>query len=145
MYFLAFFVKLYPNTSIGLKLQVLILFIWYSLKDISAFSQGDTTRSVKHFHFLQWKDFSANVQNDVMIDFIKNVRNHIRPPDMNGPVVVHCRFEILAPFSQDILRLYLYSTDLRLLLNIKLSYWIDCGMVIFISWIPLNFQFNGMN
>nr|XP_022292672.1 receptor-type tyrosine-protein phosphatase beta-like isoform X2 [Crassostrea virginica] len=51
---------------------------------------GDTTRSVKHFHFLQWKDFSANVQNDVMIDFIKNVRNHIRPPDMNGPVVVHC-------------------------------------------------------
>ncbi|XP_062583571.1 receptor-type tyrosine-protein phosphatase delta-like [Saccostrea cucullata] len=51
---------------------------------------GDTTRTLKHFHFLQWKDFSANVQNDVMIDFIKNVRNHIRPPDMNGPVVVHC-------------------------------------------------------
>ncbi|XP_056016663.1 mucin-2-like isoform X2 [Ostrea edulis] len=51
---------------------------------------GDSTRTLKHFHFLQWKDFSANVQNDVMIDFIRNVRNHIRPPDMNGPVVVHC-------------------------------------------------------
>ncbi|KAK3098767.1 hypothetical protein FSP39_022940, partial [Pinctada imbricata] len=51
---------------------------------------GNENRSLKHFHFLQWKDFSANVQNDTMIEFIKNVRSHIQPPDKNGPIVVHC-------------------------------------------------------
>ncbi|CAG2200560.1 PTPB [Mytilus edulis] len=33
---------------------------------------GDKPRTLKHFHFLNWKDFSANVQNDVMVDFISN-------------------------------------------------------------------------
>ncbi|XP_060084479.1 tyrosine-protein phosphatase 10D-like [Ylistrum balloti] len=53
-------------------------------------TQGDQTRTLKHFHFLNWKDFSANVQNDVMIDFIQNVRAHIQPPDKKGPMIIHC-------------------------------------------------------
>ncbi|XP_021374450.1 receptor-type tyrosine-protein phosphatase O-like isoform X1 [Mizuhopecten yessoensis] len=53
-------------------------------------TQGDQTRTLKHFHFLNWKDFSANVQNDVMIDFIQNVRAHIQPPDKKGPMLIHC-------------------------------------------------------
>ncbi|XP_069126879.1 receptor-type tyrosine-protein phosphatase eta-like [Argopecten irradians] len=53
-------------------------------------TQGDQIRTLKHFHFLNWKDFSANVQNDVMIDFIQNVRAHIQPPDKEGPMIIHC-------------------------------------------------------
>ncbi|XP_063402382.1 tyrosine-protein phosphatase 10D-like [Mytilus trossulus] len=51
---------------------------------------GDKSRSLKHFHFLNWKDFSANVQNDVMVDFISNVRSHVTIPESRVPMIVHC-------------------------------------------------------
>ena len=53
-------------------------------------TMGDTTRCVKHFHFLKWADFGADVQNDVMIDFIQNVRSHVRIPESKVPMIVHC-------------------------------------------------------
>ncbi|CAC5393947.1 Phosphatidylinositol phosphatase PTPRQ,Tyrosine-protein phosphatase 10D,Receptor-type tyrosine-protein phosphatase O [Mytilus coruscus] len=51
---------------------------------------GDKSRTLKHFHFLNWKDFSANVQNDVMVDFISNVRSHVTIPESRVPMIVHC-------------------------------------------------------
>ncbi|CAG2233222.1 Phosphatidylinositol phosphatase PTPRQ,Receptor-type tyrosine-protein phosphatase eta,Receptor-type tyrosine-protein phosphatase S,Receptor-type tyrosine-protein phosphatase beta,Receptor-type tyrosine-protein phosphatase O,Tyrosine-protein phosphatase 10D,Receptor-type tyrosine-protein phosphatase delta,Receptor-type tyrosine-protein phosphatase gamma,Tyrosine-protein phosphatase 69D [Mytilus edulis] len=51
---------------------------------------GDKSRTLKHFHFLNWKDFSANVQNDVMVDFISNVRSHVTIPESKVPMIVHC-------------------------------------------------------
>ncbi|CAC5379501.1 PTPRG [Mytilus coruscus] len=52
--------------------------------------RGDKSRTLKHFHFLNWKDFSANVQNDVMVDFISNVRSHVTIPESRVPMIVHC-------------------------------------------------------
>lgn len=47
----------------------------------------EKSHSLKHFHFLHWADFSANVPVDVLIDFVRNVRLHITS---NAPVVIHC-------------------------------------------------------
>ncbi|XP_046560439.1 receptor-type tyrosine-protein phosphatase eta-like isoform X3 [Haliotis rubra] len=46
-------------------------------------------RVVKHFHFLNWKDMSADVERSDILDFVRTVRSHLRP-DMEGPIVVHC-------------------------------------------------------
>ncbi|KAK3575854.1 hypothetical protein CHS0354_001889 [Potamilus streckersoni] len=51
---------------------------------------GEKERTIKHFHFLSWRDYSANVQFDTMIDFIKKVRSFMQPPDVEGPLIVHC-------------------------------------------------------
>ncbi|KAK3584361.1 hypothetical protein CHS0354_009272 [Potamilus streckersoni] len=51
---------------------------------------GEKERTIKHFHFLCWRDYSANVQFDTMIDFIKTVRKFMQPPDKEGPTIVHC-------------------------------------------------------
>ncbi|XP_052103012.1 tyrosine-protein phosphatase 10D-like isoform X2 [Mytilus californianus] len=52
-------------------------------------SLGDDTRVVKHFHFLEWPDFSAKVETTTLIEFITTVRQHITP-DIKGPTVTHC-------------------------------------------------------
>ena len=52
--------------------------------------QGDYTRTIKHFHFLEWPDFSASVDSTVVIDFIQTVRTHITP-EVKGPILIHCR------------------------------------------------------
>lgn len=59
--------------------------------DINIFqvSQGDYTRTIKHFHFLEWPDFSASVDSTVVIDFIQTVRTHITP-EVKGPLLIHC-------------------------------------------------------
>ncbi|KAK3096681.1 hypothetical protein FSP39_002326 [Pinctada imbricata] len=59
--------------------------------DINIFhvTQGDYTRTVKHFQFLEWPDFSANVETGTVIDFVQTVRTHITP-EMKGPAVIHC-------------------------------------------------------
>ncbi|XP_062582177.1 receptor-type tyrosine-protein phosphatase beta-like isoform X2 [Saccostrea cucullata] len=59
--------------------------------DINIFqvSQGDYTRTIKHFHFLEWPDFSAAVDSTVVIDFIQTVRTHITP-EVKGPILIHC-------------------------------------------------------
>ncbi|KAL3881760.1 hypothetical protein ACJMK2_028155 [Sinanodonta woodiana] len=51
---------------------------------------GEKERTIKHFHFLSWRDYSANVQLDTMIDFIKKVRSFMQPPDIEGPMIIHC-------------------------------------------------------
>ncbi|XP_063403661.1 receptor-type tyrosine-protein phosphatase H-like [Mytilus trossulus] len=50
---------------------------------------GDEKRVVKHFHFLEWPDFSAKVETTTLIEFITTVRQHITP-DIKGPTVTHC-------------------------------------------------------
>lgn len=52
-------------------------------------SLGDHTRTIKHFHFLEWPDFSAKVAPNDMIDFVNLVRGHITP-DIKGPAIIHC-------------------------------------------------------
>ncbi|XP_053398222.1 tyrosine-protein phosphatase 10D-like [Mercenaria mercenaria] len=53
-------------------------------------TNGSTTRVVKHFHFLSWLDFQANVHHDIILDFIEHVRQHVQPPDTSGPMIIHC-------------------------------------------------------
>ncbi|XP_060592884.1 tyrosine-protein phosphatase 10D-like [Ruditapes philippinarum] len=53
-------------------------------------TNGSTTRVVKHFHFLSWLDFQANVHHDIILDFIQHVRQHVQPPDTSGPMIIHC-------------------------------------------------------
>ncbi|XP_067674713.1 uncharacterized protein [Haliotis asinina] len=51
--------------------------------------QDNDVRVIKHFHFLNWKDMSADVERSDILDFVRTVRSHLRP-DMEGPIVVHC-------------------------------------------------------
>ncbi|XP_052788639.1 tyrosine-protein phosphatase 10D-like [Mya arenaria] len=51
---------------------------------------GSQTRTIKHFHFLTWQDFQANVKHDTILNFIRDVRHQIQPPDKAGPMIVHC-------------------------------------------------------
>ncbi|KAK3606710.1 hypothetical protein CHS0354_013871 [Potamilus streckersoni] len=51
---------------------------------------GEKERTIKHFHFLIWPDLSADVPLDIIIDFIKEIRTFIQPPDLEGPMIVHC-------------------------------------------------------
>ncbi|XP_053397498.1 receptor-type tyrosine-protein phosphatase O-like isoform X2 [Mercenaria mercenaria] len=53
-------------------------------------TNGSTTRVVKHFHFLSWLDYQANVHHDIILDFIEHVRQHVQPPDTSGPMIIHC-------------------------------------------------------
>ncbi|XP_052788638.1 tyrosine-protein phosphatase 10D-like [Mya arenaria] len=51
---------------------------------------GSQTRTIKHFHFLTWQDFQANVKHELILNFIRDVRHPIQPPDKVGPMIVHC-------------------------------------------------------
>ncbi|XP_060593088.1 receptor-type tyrosine-protein phosphatase beta-like [Ruditapes philippinarum] len=57
-----------------------------SIFDVSV---NDETRQVIHFHYLDFPDFSANVEFDHFINFVRTVRSHV-PHDMKGPMVIHC-------------------------------------------------------
>ncbi|XP_050394770.1 receptor-type tyrosine-protein phosphatase S isoform X2 [Patella vulgata] len=46
-------------------------------------------RTVKHFHYLQWKDKSAALERSDILQFIRTVRQNIKSND-TSPVVVHC-------------------------------------------------------
>ncbi|XP_055954667.1 receptor-type tyrosine-protein phosphatase beta isoform X2 [Patella vulgata] len=46
-------------------------------------------RTVKHFHYLQWKDKSASVERNDILQFIRTVRQNMESND-TSPVVVHC-------------------------------------------------------
>ncbi|XP_056014637.1 receptor-type tyrosine-protein phosphatase H-like isoform X3 [Ostrea edulis] len=90
--------------------------------DINIFqvSQGDYTRTIKHFHFLEWPDFSASVDSTVVIDFIQTVRTHITP-EVKGPVLVHCSAGVGRTgtyISIDYLLQYVRDHDLSLSVDI---------------------------
>ncbi|KAH3889030.1 hypothetical protein DPMN_013076 [Dreissena polymorpha] len=53
-------------------------------------SNGKQKRELKHFHFLTWHDYKADVHHNVMLNFISRVRESMRPPDSNKPTLVHC-------------------------------------------------------
>ncbi|XP_053398077.1 receptor-type tyrosine-protein phosphatase beta-like [Mercenaria mercenaria] len=57
-----------------------------SIFDVSVDGQS---RQVIHFHYLDFPDFSANVEFDHFITFVRNVRSHV-PHDNTGPIIVHC-------------------------------------------------------
>ncbi|CAC5377929.1 Receptor-type tyrosine-protein phosphatase mu,Tyrosine-protein phosphatase non-receptor type 5,Receptor-type tyrosine-protein phosphatase kappa,Receptor-type tyrosine-protein phosphatase F,Receptor-type tyrosine-protein phosphatase eta,Tyrosine-protein phosphatase 10D,Receptor-type tyrosine-protein phosphatase zeta,Tyrosine-protein phosphatase 1,Receptor-type tyrosine-protein phosphatase O,Receptor-type tyrosine-protein phosphatase beta [Mytilus coruscus] len=50
---------------------------------------GDEKREITHFQYLEWPDFSANVETTALIDFITTVRQQIKP-DIKSPTVIHC-------------------------------------------------------
>ncbi|KAL5010051.1 hypothetical protein ScPMuIL_012356 [Solemya velum] len=51
---------------------------------------GNSSRKVRQFQFLIWKDFSADVTHRIIIDFVRHVRSQIKPPDAGKPLLIHC-------------------------------------------------------
>lgn len=72
--------------DITVKTTNVISFDSYDCRSITL-QIDEVTHSVKHFHFLQWADFSANVPVEILINFVRNVRSHITT---SAPVIVHC-------------------------------------------------------
>ncbi|KAL5010257.1 hypothetical protein ScPMuIL_012562 [Solemya velum] len=50
---------------------------------------GEEIRTVKHFQFLRWPDYTASLRHSAMIDFVETIRSHMTP-GMEGPLIVHC-------------------------------------------------------
>ncbi|XP_013791926.1 tyrosine-protein phosphatase 10D-like isoform X2 [Limulus polyphemus] len=50
---------------------------------------GNRHRIVKQMHFTRWPDFGCPENTEVMINFVRAVRDHI-PRINHGPLVVHC-------------------------------------------------------
>ena len=49
------------------------------------------TRTVKHYHYLQWKDFNAPEHAPAMLKFVKRINeDHQRSKSLNPPILVHC-------------------------------------------------------
>ncbi|KAL4232771.1 hypothetical protein ACF0H5_007459 [Mactra antiquata] len=74
---------------------------------------NNSTHQVIHFHYLDFPDFSANVEFDHFIEFVRTVRNHV-PHDMTGPMIVHCSAGVGRTgtfITVDRLQLYLNSPE----------------------------------
>ncbi|XP_021365280.1 tyrosine-protein phosphatase 10D-like isoform X2 [Mizuhopecten yessoensis] len=52
-------------------------------------ASADHEKTIKHFHFLEWPDFGAEVDCNVFLDFLFKVKGEIHD-DLIGPIVVHC-------------------------------------------------------
>jgi hypothetical protein len=52
--------------------------------------QGGKHHSVQQFAITTWKDFEANLNPGLMIDFVRAVRQEA-PPGCKHPIVAHCR------------------------------------------------------
>ncbi|XP_076311179.1 tyrosine-protein phosphatase 10D-like isoform X2 [Tachypleus tridentatus] len=50
---------------------------------------GNRQRMVKQMHFTRWPDFGCPENTEVMINFVRAVRDHI-PHVSPGPLIVHC-------------------------------------------------------
>lgn len=49
------------------------------------------TRTVKHYHYLQWKDFNAPEHAPAMLRFVKRINeDHAKSRTLNPPILVHC-------------------------------------------------------
>lgn len=49
------------------------------------------TRTVKHYHYLQWKDFNAPEHAPAMLRFVKRINeDHLKSRTLNPPILVHC-------------------------------------------------------
>ncbi|XP_052807952.1 phosphatidylinositol phosphatase PTPRQ-like isoform X3 [Mya arenaria] len=57
--------------------------------DISHASDLTKTRKVLQFHYLDFMDFTAAVEVEHFIEFVRTVRGHV-PHDMTSPMVIHC-------------------------------------------------------
>ncbi|XP_052809607.1 tyrosine-protein phosphatase 10D-like [Mya arenaria] len=61
--------------------------------DISHASDLTKTRKVLQFHYLDFMDFTAAVEVDHFIEFVRTVRGHV-PHDMTSPMVIHCSADV---------------------------------------------------
>ena len=52
--------------------------------NIYIFQNADEVHTVYHFHFLNWRDMTADLEAHNLIDFVKTVRSYVRA-DMKGP------------------------------------------------------------
>ncbi|XP_041352213.1 tyrosine-protein phosphatase 10D-like [Gigantopelta aegis] len=50
---------------------------------------ADEVHTVYHFHFLNWRDMTADLEAHNLLKFVKTVRSYVRG-DMKGPILVHC-------------------------------------------------------
>ena len=52
--------------------------------------QGRSHRLVHQFFIQNWKDFDANLNTSLVLEFVRAVRQEA-PVDNKQPIVVHCR------------------------------------------------------
>ena len=52
--------------------------------------QEKTIRTVRHYHYLQWKDFNAPEHAPGMLHFIKRINEEASRSSEQRPIVVHC-------------------------------------------------------
>ncbi|XP_052810151.1 tyrosine-protein phosphatase 10D-like isoform X1 [Mya arenaria] len=57
--------------------------------DISHATDVTKIRKVLQFHYLDFMDFTAAVEVDNFIEFVRTVRGHV-PHEMTSPMVIHC-------------------------------------------------------
>ncbi|WAR09475.1 PTPRB-like protein [Mya arenaria] len=60
---------------------------------ISHASDLTKTRKVLQFHYLDFMDFTAAVEVENFIEFVRTVRGHV-PHDMTSPMVIHCSLKL---------------------------------------------------
>ena len=70
----------------------LIGFVWLNVFNLFFADVKTTeTRTVKHYHYLQWKDFNAPEHAPAMLKFVKRINeDHQRSKSLNPPILVHC-------------------------------------------------------
>lgn len=73
--FSSFIIKIIIHVS---KLHSILLF------------QGEQSRQIRHFHFTSWPDFGVPKKEQVLVRFVRMVREKLFKE--SGPIIVHCRY-----------------------------------------------------
>ncbi|XP_052243587.1 tyrosine-protein phosphatase Lar-like isoform X4 [Dreissena polymorpha] len=62
----------------------------YTLRIFEIKPSKGPSRIVKHFLYLKWPDMGCPDDPQMLLDFVKSVRDHTQRPDRTNPTVVHC-------------------------------------------------------
>ena len=54
-------------------------------------SQKEQTRTVRQLAFLKWPDMGSPDDSEMLLSFVKAVRQLIKPEN-SSPMIVHCRY-----------------------------------------------------
>jgi len=60
------------------------------MTDVCYSMQGDQSRQVRHFHFTSWPDFGVPKKEQVLVRFVRMVREKLIKDA--GPIIIHCRY-----------------------------------------------------
>ncbi|XP_052244297.1 receptor-type tyrosine-protein phosphatase F-like [Dreissena polymorpha] len=62
----------------------------YTLRIFEIKTSKGPSRIVKQFWYLKWPDMGCPEDPQMLLDFVKSVREHTHRPDRTNPTVVHC-------------------------------------------------------